>query len=174
MSERTFETLTREEFAARLTAQGVSREHLAFRCWMCGTVQSLRSFELAGVALASAEYEIGYSCVGRHTGAGAWDAKNPARRAVPGCNWGPVGFFRGGAIKLLGEGGRERWSFAVATPDEARALMGRGGRIEAPALERADSPQTAADIPGQPQTASAIPAPAPTSRRRRTRAPEAP
>ena len=161
MSARAFETLTREEFAARLTAQGVSREHLAFRCWMCGTVQSLRSFELAGVALASAEYQIGFSCVGRHTGAGAWDAQNPVRRAVPGCDWTLGGLLGGGAIKLVGEGGKERWSFAVATPDEARALMGRGGRPDAPDIH--GHPQASKDTQGQP----------PTSRRRR-RAPEAP
>lgn len=145
MSRPAPETISRDELGQRLHAQGVPRAHMAFRCWMCGTVQSLASFALAGVDSFSAERQIGYSCIGRHTGAGAWDARDPARRAVPGCDWTLGGFLPGGALRIV-EGARTLWAFAVATPDEARALMARGGQIE--------PPEVSAATQGQPETAA--------------------
>lgn len=139
MSARTHETLTREEFHARLKAQGVPREHLAFRCWMCGTLQSLKSFEGVGVAADLAERQIGYSCVGRHTNAGAWDSQSPARRAVPGCDWTLGGLLGGGALRIVEDDGGGRWCFALATPAEAAALRARDGRLAPP--DAPDAPE---------------------------------
>lgn len=172
MSAPGYETLTREEFAARLLAQGVPREHLAFQCWMCGTAQSLRSFELAGVPAETAERQIGFSCVGRHTRAGAWDPSSTLRRLTPGCDWTLGGFIPGGAIKLVGEGGRTQWSFAVATPEAAAALRARGGRILAPEPAPAQ-PQEAPQLPAATQGYPDAPTAQPSTSRRRRRSAEA-
>lgn len=148
------ETLTRDELGQRLLAQNVAREHMAFRCWVCGTVQSLASFARAGVAPELAERQIGFSCVGRHTDAGAWIPGDLRRMAVPGCNW-TLGGFLGGGI-LIVDGDHTRRAFEPATPDEARDLRDREGEI-LPALPRprrprdiSSHPELPADIREQP------------------------
>ena len=157
------ETLSREELAQRLRAQGVPREHLAFRCWRCGTVQSLTSFALAGVDAFTAERQIGYSCVGRHTGAGGWDPSSPTRALTPRCDWS-ISEFPGAAGLRIVEGARAFWAFAVATPDEARALMARGGQLAPPA-----PPEVSAATQGQPEVSAATQGqPARRARARRT------
>jgi len=127
------ETITIEELHARFKAQGVSaREHLAFKCVICGTVQSMASLIAAGCAADKAESLVGFSCEGRLTGAGAWpsnkkkDAKSVARRKVRGCDWTLGGLFRLHRIevtgKVTGTDGKPQPIFDLATPEEAQAL----------------------------------------------------
>ncbi|MBV5271164.1 MAG: hypothetical protein JZU55_16265, partial [Afipia sp.] len=64
------ETIQLAEFRVRVSAQGASsRTHAAFRCPMCKTVQSIASLTTAGISEDDAERYIGFSCVGRFTGA---------------------------------------------------------------------------------------------------------
>lgn len=126
--------MTHEEFLARLVAQGVAKSgDYAFRCVCCGTVQSMRSWVVAGAKPDDAEGMIAFSCVGRQTRAGAWDPEVPSRRAVPGCDW-----TIGGLLGDLGRGivvvrdGREHLRFPPATPEEAKELERRGGHAYRP------------------------------------------
>lgn len=123
------ETITHAELLARLTAQGVPTKHYAFRCYMCGTVQSVRSFERAGVPVDLAGRQIGFSCIGRHTDAGEWNPKNKKRRAVPGCDWTLGGLLGGARLLVKFPDGTESYAFEVATPEEAQALAARDGEV---------------------------------------------
>lgn len=124
------ETLQLEEFRRRIKDQNVSdRRHAAFRCPMCKTVQSIQSFVHAGVDVAEAEKFIGFSCVGRMTG-----AEGP--RAEPDgkpCNWTLGGLFKLHNLEVIGEDGKAHPFFEVATPQEAQAL-----EAALPAAEVAD------------------------------------
>lgn len=113
------ETIKLDEFRARIKAQGVSdRSHAAFKCPMCKTVQSMTSLARAGADAETAEKQIGFSCVGRLTG-----AKSP--RKVPDgnpCNWTLGGLFRLHEMEVIDEQGTAHPHFEVATPEEAQAL----------------------------------------------------
>ena len=123
------ETITHAEMLKRFEAQGVPVKHWAFRCYMCGTVQSPRSFERAGADKEAIERQIGFSCVGRWTGAGGWNPKNKKRRAVPGCDWTLGGLFGGSRLLVKFPDGKQSYAFDIATPAEAQALMARDGEI---------------------------------------------
>lgn len=123
------EQITIEQIHARFKAQGVSaREHIAFRCPICKTIQSMASLIVAGVSPEEAERQIGFSCEGRFSNAGPWPAdsrkgkKWDARRAVRGCDWTLGGLFRLHKLEVIGENGEPQASFEVATPEEAQAL----------------------------------------------------
>lgn len=136
--------ITVDELHAEMKAQGVSsREHIAFRCVICGTVQSLASFKLhAELEGAEAESYLGFSCIGRWTHAGEWvppprskratrqARRHEARRQVPGCNWTLGGLFQAHRMVVVTPDGKEYPSFELASPEEAQALMARGGKIE--------------------------------------------
>lgn len=113
------ETLQLEEFRSRIKDQNVfDRQHAAFRCPMCKTVQSIQSFVSAGVDLDEAEKFIGFSCVGRMTG-----AEGP--RSEPDgkpCDWTLGGLFKLHNLEVIGEDGKTHPFFEVATPEEAQAL----------------------------------------------------
>lgn len=113
------ETISLDEFRARLKAQGVGdRTHLAFKCPVCATVQSLQSFFCAGTDAETAEKFIGFSCVGRVTGA-------PSPRKEPDgqpCNWTLGGFLQLHALEVIDEDGNAHPHFVVASADEAQAL----------------------------------------------------
>ena len=114
------ERIDMEEFQRRVRAQGVSREHYAFVCPICGTVQSL-ALLLKYAPPEHADRAIGFSCVGRFSGAGAWTGKpNPA---APGCNW-----TLGGLLQMhMLEVETVPW-FRLASPAEAQALMAEVAR----------------------------------------------
>ena len=61
-----------DDFLLELKAQGVPRKHLAFRCPICQTIQSMASLMAAGAGDSEEAVEkyLGFSCVGRFTGAG--------------------------------------------------------------------------------------------------------
>lgn len=122
------EQITKEEFHARIKDQGVSaREHIALKCPICGTVQSIASLRKVGVEAARCENVIGFSCEGRFTNAGAWvsdgdtSRKAAARRKIRGCNWTLGGLFKLHKLEVLTPEGPQP-SFEVATPEEAKAL----------------------------------------------------
>jgi hypothetical protein len=113
--------LTISEFHAEIRAQGVSsREHVAFRCVMCGTIQSGRDFIRAGAGASFAEVErfLGFSCIGRFTDAGP--PLRPAK-ANAGCDWTLGGLFRIHRLVVIDERGVEHPRFELASPDEAQA-----------------------------------------------------
>jgi hypothetical protein len=114
--------MTLPEFHEALKAQGVGEhQDLAFRCVMCGTIQSGRSLIAAGAGKSWEEVErfVGFSCVGRFTNAG------PYKRGTPpgsGCNWTLGGLFRLHKLEVVDEEGKSHPRFEIATPAEAQAL----------------------------------------------------
>lgn len=122
------ERITVEEAHARMKAQGVrAREHVAFVCPICGTVQSMASLIEAGAPKDKAETYVGFSCEGRFRDAGPWpsdkdrSAKAMARRAIRGCDWTLGGLFRIHKLTVVTADG-EQPSFEIASPAQAAAL----------------------------------------------------
>ena len=116
------ETMTVDQFHAALKAQAVpTREDLALKCPMCGCVQSARDLISAGAgdSFDAVEKYLGYSCVGRFTGAGS-PRKAPDGKA---CNWTLGGLFALHKLEVVSEDGKKHPRFEVATPDEARAHL---------------------------------------------------
>lgn len=95
------EQITVAQAHERMKAQGVSgREHVAFVCPICSTVQSMTSLLRTGAPAEKVENYLGFSCEGRFSDAGPWPhskdktAKAKARREVRGCDWTLGGFLR--------------------------------------------------------------------------------
>ncbi|WP_282265519.1 VVA0879 family protein [Stenotrophomonas sp. PS02298] len=114
-------TLTVSEFRAAIAAQKVDREDIAFICPRCATVQSARSLIAAGagVDFDSVERYLGFSCIGRFTGAGS------ARTKPDGapCNWTLGGLFQLHELEVVTEDGKAHPHFEVATPEQARTII---------------------------------------------------
>lgn len=112
-----------EEFHDTLKKQGVPSEHMAFKCPMCETVQSAFDLIKAGAGSTPEEVEryVGFSCVGRFTGAGS--PRNPPDGKP--CNWTLGGLFRMHKLTVVIEDGSAHPSFEPATPEEARAHMAK-------------------------------------------------
>lgn len=114
------EQITVGEFHQRCKAQGVSgRMHVALKCPVCGTVQSLTSLDRAGVPAGKQEHYIGFSCVGRFTNAGPWKKDEPPGR---GCDWTLGGLFRIHKLEVITADGEKHPTFEIATAEEAQAL----------------------------------------------------
>jgi len=114
------------EFHRRLNAQGVSgRQHFALRCPMCGTVQSATSLikAEAGSDFYEVEKYLGFSCVGRFTGAG-YPREKPDGEP---CNWTLGGMFTLHTLEVETVDGKRHPRFEVATPEEAQALEASHG-----------------------------------------------
>jgi hypothetical protein len=117
------ERMTIPEFHAALKAQGVERADLALVCPMCATVQSARDLIAAGAGadFAAVEKYLGFSCVGRFTGAGS-------PRKVPDgnpCNWMLGGLFALHKLEVVDEDGKAHPRFQPATPEQAVAHAAR-------------------------------------------------
>ena len=114
--------LTVEEFHSALRAQGVPRQHVAFKCPICGTVQSMHSLIRAGAGKNEDDVErfIGFSCVGRWNGAGPHKQGSAAGR---GCDWTLGGLLRLHVFEVVTAEGKRQPTFEVANPDEAKQLM---------------------------------------------------
>lgn len=129
----TRETISLEEFRARLEGQAVSsRVHFALKCPMCATVQSIQSFLCAGTDQEQAEKFIGFSCVGRVTGA-------PAPRKEPDgepCNWTLGGLLRMHDLEVVDEEGTKHPHFVIASPEEAQALEAKHAALSAKGGDR--------------------------------------
>jgi hypothetical protein len=126
-------TISASDFHAALAAQGVPREHIALKCPVCATVQSLGEFRKA-VAAASPEHlrtyfgkeainpelHFGFDCIGRVTGTGPWVKDEAPGR---GCNWSLGGFLKAHRIEVTLSDGTAEPMFEPATPEEAQAHM---------------------------------------------------
>ena len=119
MADQGMEKISLAEFRSRLKAQGVSdRKHAAFKCPLCKTVQSMQSFICSGQDESQAEKYIGFSCIGRLTGAGS-------PRKVPDgkpCNWSLGGLLRLHELEVTDDDGAVHPHFEIASPEEAKAL----------------------------------------------------
>lgn len=119
-------TMTLQEFQAALIAQGVPTHHeFALVCPMCGTVQTGNDLIAAGAGKTFAEVEpyLGFSCIGRFTGA-------PSPRGRPDgmpCNWTLGGLFRTHKLEVVTEDGKHHPRFEPATPEQAQAHLMKGG-----------------------------------------------
>jgi hypothetical protein len=111
-----------------LAQQGVSNSRFwAFRCPVCGTIQSAASLMAAGMSREDVRTSLAVECEGRLLQRGAWPLPSDrssgavARRKLRGCNWTLNGFvqlhelevFKDGVINSL---------FELAKPEEAQAL----------------------------------------------------
>lgn len=140
------ERITIEQLHERFKAQGASsREHIAVKCPVCGTVQSMASLAKAGAPADRIENVIGFSCEGRFSNAGPWPSDKrkgksfDARRAVRGCDWTLGGLFRIHTLEVINAEGVPQPTFEVASADEAQALE----RLMA--LQPADCPAPAGE-----------------------------
>ena len=120
---KSMKTMTLDEFKAALLAQGVPREHMALICPMCATVQSATDLidADAGADFDAVERYLGFSCVGRFTGAGA-PRRKPDGNA---CNWTLGGLFRMHKLEVITPDGEHHPRFEVATAEQAQAHMNR-------------------------------------------------
>ena len=114
-------TLTLQEFQATLKAQGLASIDMAVVCPMCKTVQSARSLINAGAGadFGAVEQYLGFSCVGRFTGA-------PSPRKQPDgepCNWTLGGLFQLHDLEVITPDGKHHPHFEPASPEAAAALQ---------------------------------------------------
>jgi hypothetical protein len=117
----TMRTMTLSEFHAALKAQGVSSSlYCAFRCPMCGTLQCAADLIAAGagVDFDAVERFLGFSCIGRFTGAGS---PRKERDRKP-CNWTLGGLFSVHNLEVVTPDSQRHPRFELATPEEAQAL----------------------------------------------------
>lgn len=122
------ERITHAEFHARLRAQGVSSNyHHAFRCPACKTVQSATCLIAAGAGtyFEAVSPHLAFDCVGRFTGAKRAKQEQPGK----GCDWTLGGLFQIHELLVRSSGGDMWPSFAIATPEEARALEAKNRRL---------------------------------------------
>lgn len=113
------QTMTIPEFHAALKAQGVEdRADLAMVCPCCGTVQSARDLIAAGAGqdFDAVDRFLGFSCVGRWTGAGS-PRRQPDGRP---CNWTLGGLFSVHKLEVVDSDGVKHPRFEVATPEHAQ------------------------------------------------------
>lgn len=114
-------TLTLDEFRAELKAQGVEREDYAFKCPMCGTIQSGRMLINAG---AGADFDaingmVGFSCVGRFT---RKTSPSIEKGKNHGCNWTLGGLFQMHTLEVITPDDVHHPHFEPASPEEAKCL----------------------------------------------------
>lgn len=128
----TAQRISHTTFLETLAAQGVAKsEDYAFRCPVCGTVQSARSLVAAGATKDRVSGLVGFSCEGRLTGVGPWpsakdkSAKAQQRRSQRGCDWTLGGLFKIHNLEIETADGAVHPHFEIATPDEAQALAAR-------------------------------------------------
>jgi hypothetical protein len=116
-------TMTLEEFHAACKAQAPSNDLIVFKCPTCSTLQSARDLISAG---AGADFDavqryLGFSCIGRFTGAGS-PRKEPDGQP---CNWTLGGLFRTHRLEVVTPDGERHPQFELATHDEAEAHRAR-------------------------------------------------
>ena len=118
-------TITLVQFHSEMKAQGVDRiEDAAFVCPCCKTVQSAADLiaAKAGASMGEVEKYLGFSCVGRFTG-----AKSPRKKPDGSpCNWTLGGLFSLHELEVVTEDGEHHPSFELATPEQAQLHAKRG------------------------------------------------
>lgn len=118
-------TMTLDEFHAACKAQASRSDTIVFKCPMCSTLQSARDLIVAGAGSTFDEVEryLGFSCVGRFTGAGS-PRKKPDGKP---CNWSLGGLFRTHEMEVLTPDGKRHPRFELATREEADAHRATAG-----------------------------------------------
>jgi len=111
--------MTIPEFHAALKAQGVPRNDVAFKCVMCGKVQSMSDFIAVGRTPEEAERQIGFSCIGRWTGGKPAISKEATQET--GCDWTLGGLFSLHTMEVIDEDGKAHPRFQLASQEEAQA-----------------------------------------------------
>ena len=114
--------LTREQYLAKLRDQGVPREHYAFICPACGTVQSIHDFVVAGVDPGKVENVIAFSCIGRATHRKAPPLLRDRGKQI-GCDWTLGGLLAIHEWEVVDEEGKHHPFFAIASPELAQRHM---------------------------------------------------
>lgn len=123
----TMKTMTIEGYHAALKAQGTKdRAELVMICPMCGTPQTGNDLIRAGAGKTFDDVEkyLGFSCVGRWTGAGS-------PRKVPDgkpCNWTLGGLFSTHKLEVITPDGEKHPRFEVATPEQAQSHWANANR----------------------------------------------
>ncbi len=114
--------ITLEQFKDEAKAQGVERVDITVICPLCDTPQSMRALIAAGAGATEPDVEkfIGFSCVGRFTGAGSCFAKNHPKRI--GCDYTLGGLFKLPKLIVLLPDGEEFPHFEIASKEQAEAL----------------------------------------------------
>lgn len=114
-------TLTLEQFQASMLSQAVPREHMAVVCPMCKTVQSGADMIKvgAGQSMDQVGAYLGFSCVGRFTGAEA-PRKSPDGKP---CNWTLGGLLSLHELEVITPDGVSHPHFEPESPEAARAHM---------------------------------------------------
>lgn len=117
------QTMTLDEFQAAYQAQAPSPEKIVFKCPMCGTLQTAEDLIAAGAGETFDDVEryLGFSCVGRWTGAGS-----PRReRDGQACNWTLGGLFQTHKLEVITPDGERHARFELATKEEADEYRAR-------------------------------------------------
>lgn len=111
--------MTLEEFHAACMAQAASSDQIVFKCPMCKTMQTGVDLMAAGAGkdFDSVEKYLGFSCIGRFTGAGS-PRKSPDGKA---CDWTLGGLFSLHAFEVMTPDGKAHPRFELATKEEAEA-----------------------------------------------------
>lgn len=113
-------TMTIEEYHAALKAQGTKdRAELVMICPMCSSPQTGNDLIRAGAGKTFEDVEkyLGFSCVGRWTGA-AGPREKPDGEP---CNWTLGGLFRTHKLEVITPDGEKHPRFEAATPEQAQA-----------------------------------------------------
>ena len=114
-------TMTVAEFHEAIEAQGVPKEHFSFICPQCGTVQSADDLIKAGAGenFDDIQNYLGFSCVGRFTGAGSPLKENDGEP----CNWTLGGLFFCHKLEVVDDEGEHHPHFEPATKGQALVYM---------------------------------------------------
>jgi hypothetical protein len=127
--------LTTDEFYDELKKQMIfDPVDLAFKCPRCGVVQSARSLIIAGAGKDFKEVEkyVGFTCVGRFTGA---EPPRPKPDGKP-CNWTLGGLFQFHKLEVITPNGKHHPRFEPATAEEAWELCERNMKIQNGEIKR--------------------------------------
>lgn len=110
-------TMTLDEFHAACKEQAPNRESIVFRCPACKTLQSAHDLIAAGAGqdFDAVHHYLGFSCVGRFTGA-------PTPRKKPDgkpCNWTLGGLLKLHKLEIVTPDGESHPHFELASKEEA-------------------------------------------------------
>lgn len=121
-------TMTLDEFHAACKAQAKSAEQIVMKCPMCGTLQSALDLIAAGAGKDFDEIEgyLGFSCVGRFTGAPSPRKKQDGKP----CNWTLGGLFSCHKFEVVTPDGKHHPRFELASLEEANQHRARAPKGE--------------------------------------------
>ena len=117
--------MTLAEFQDACKAQADRGANVVVKCPMCQTLQTSADLIAAGAGkdFDAVQGKLGFSCVGRWTGAGS------PRRTPDGkpCNWTLGGLLQAHALEVVLPDGERVPHFELATPAEAEAHRAKTG-----------------------------------------------